>query len=175
MFSNNVARFKSWGLAVAMLALSGTGQANQLGDLEQSDVASMVGDMLVIDTRIALHNERRRELEAMGIKQQVPMPTPVIQSLPMVTAVDEPANAKQLPDKPKAPVLSVEGIYGPGTQLVADVLIDGQKVRFKAGQRHPIGYDRSFAYQLISINVPCIRVSGPGGSQKLCIDGVQEK
>lgn len=177
MCSNNAERFTAWGFAVAVLVFCGTGQANQLTDIEQSKVAATVGEMLAIDTRIALKKEQLRELEAMGLKHSGSSSAQAIQPVPKMTPVhepDKPDNTKPLPEKPQVPALSVEGIFGPGDQLAADVLIDGRKVRFKTGQRYPIGYDRSFAYQLISINVPCIRVSGPSGSQKLCVDGVQE-
>lgn len=174
MCSNNAARLPAWGFAVALLAFSGTCQANSLTDIEQSKVAATVGEMLAIDTRIALMKEQKRELEAMGLKPSATVAAPVMQPAPKMVPVDEPANADPLPEKPKAPVMSVEGIFGPGDQLGAYVTIDGRSLRYKAGQRYPIGYDRSFPYQLMSINVPCIRLSGPGGSHKLCVDGVQE-
>lgn len=174
MCDNNSARRNALGLAVFMLTVSSSVQADQMSDQQLTGVAETVGEMLLIDTRIALSKEHQRELEAMGIKHQAPVAAQAALPTPKMTPVEEPAKTQPLPDKPKAPVLSVEGIFGPGDQLSADVLIDGRKVRFKTGQRYPIGYARPFAYQLISINVPCIRLSGPGGSQKLCIDGVQE-
>lgn len=176
MCSKYAPRFKAWGFSVVVLAFHGSGYADQSADIQQSVVAGSVGEMLAIDTRIALKKEQQRELEAMGIKHQplaAVAPAPVMQPTPSLTKIGEADKAKQTPDKPRLPALSVEGIFGPGDQLAADVLIDGRKVRFKSGQRYPIGYDRSFAYQLISINVPCIRLNGPDGSQVLCIDGVQ--
>lgn len=173
MCSKNAPRLTAWGLVVVGLAFHSSGYADQLSDMQQATVAATVGEMLAIDTRIALKKEQQREREAMGIKNQPAAVAPVMQPTPKMTPIDEPDKAKAVPEKPKVPVLSVEGIFGPGDQLAADVLINGRKVRFKSGQRYPIGYDRTFAYQLISINVPCIRLSGPEGSQNLCIDGVQ--
>lgn len=176
MCSKNTPRSTAWCFAVAVLVLSSGSRAQELTDLEQAKVAATVGEMLAIDTRIALKKEQQREFEAMGIKPQplaAVTSAPVIQPTPKMTPIDEPDKAKATPEKPMEQVLSVEGIFGPGDQLAADVLINGRKVRFKSGQRYPIGYDRTFAYQLISINVPCVRLSGPDGSQKLCIDGVQ--
>lgn len=176
MCSKYAPRFKAWGFSVVVLAFHGSGYADQMPDRQQSIVAGTVGEMLAIDTRIALKKEQQRELEAMGIKHQpvaAVATAPIIQPIPQLTPIDDPDKEKAVSAKPKVPALSVEGIFGPGDQLAADVLIDGRKVRFKSGQRYPIGYDRSFAYQLISINVPCIRLNGPEGSQVLCIDGVQ--
>jgi hypothetical protein len=175
MCSNHATRHLAWGLTVAVLAHSTIALADDFPDVEQAKVAATVGEMLAIDTRIALKKEQQRELEAMGLKQPSGA---VVQAAPQVaprtTPIDAPEKKAAVPEQPKPPVLSVEGIFGPGDQLFADVLIDGRKVRFKSGQRYPIGYGNSFAYQLVSINVPCIRLAGPAGSQKLCIDGIQE-
>lgn len=173
MCNNNASRFTAWGFAVAVLTHSIIGHADPLPDLEQAKIAITVGEMLAIDTRIALKKEQQRELEAMGLKpSQAVMAPAVMQPMPKVAPIDAQEKKEPTPEKAKEAVLSVEGIFGPGDQLFADVLIDGRKVRFKSSQRYPIGYDSSFAYQLVSINVPCIRLTGPGGALKLCIDGI---
>lgn len=177
MCSNNTSRCMAWGFSVAVLAQSMTSLADPLPDVELVKVAATVEQMLAIDTRLALKKEQQRELEAMGIKPSAPVvvqPVSALASMPIVAPVDIQAKKEPAPEKPKAPVLSVEGIFGPGDQLFADVRIDGRMVRFKKNQRYPLGYDSNFAYQLQSINVPCVRLTGPQGPQKLCIDGLQE-
>lgn len=187
MCSKTIMRLGVWGSAAAFSVYLANAQATGVSDtagalalpfVEQEKVAATVGEMLAIDTRIALKKEQQRELEAMGLKPAAMPSGPraqLVQPDPIIKPADSSKDTEPVPAKPKAPVLSVEGIFGPGDQLGAYVIIDGRSLRYKAGQRYPIGYDRSFPYQLMSINVPCIQLSGPGGPHKLCVDGVQEK
>jgi len=178
MCNNTASRCMAWGFSVVVLAYSMVSQADPLPGVELAKVAATVEQMVAIDTRIALIKEQQRELEAMGIKPTQPVPSlsPVAAPMPKVAPVEAQAKKEPkepaLPEKPKAPVLSVEGIFGPGDQLFANVLIDGREVRFKKNQRYPIGYDSSFPYQLVSIEVPCVRLTGPQGLQKVCVDGL---
>ena len=178
MCNNTASRCMAWGLSVALLAHSMMSEADPLPDVELAKVAATVEEMLAIDTRIALKKEQQRELEAMGIKPAQSVSVPPVSMAPQPTPKVNPsegqAQKEPTQEKSRAPALSVEGIFGPGDQLFADVLIDGRKVRFKKNQRYPLGYDSSFPYQLLSINVPCVRLTGPQGPQKVCVDGLQE-
>lgn len=177
MCNNTASRYLAWGFSVAVMAQPLMSLADTLPNMAQAEVAITVEQMLVIDTRIALSKEQQREREAMGLKQApLALAAPVSQPAPKVAPIDnqDKAEPPAAPEMPKAPTLSVEGIFGLGDQLFAQVLIDGRMVRFKKNQRYPVGYDSAFPYLLVSINVPCIRLTGPGGPQKLCIDGLQE-
>jgi hypothetical protein len=64
------------------------------------------------------------------------------------------------PPQPTVVPVSVEvlGIFGLGNNLMADVAINGSRVRFKRGQLHPLGVAPGYPYTLVSIKTPCVKV-----------------
>lgn len=153
-------------------------------DRDRNYAPRTVQEMLDIDSRLALQREQQREREAMGLKATPLVPGPVLPTpalaeplpdmqplaAPVKTAVDKPA----APTPPKPITIALDGIFGLGDRLFADVRIDGQRVRFQRGHRYPLGYERGFAYGLIAINVPCVRLAGPQGAQTLCIQPFED-
>ena len=181
MCNNAMSRLTLWGTAVPVLFSAMACQAEP-GFIPGSDpLAVTVQQMLAIDTRLALKKELQLELEARGLKAEPPsQPLISTPAAAPVMAPVLPAAANQLsapataqseaPKKPKRSVLILDGIFGKGGQLYADVFIDGQRVRYKRDQRSPLGYDSFFAYQLVSINVPCVHLKTQTGPRKICID-----
>lgn len=168
-------------LSVLLIALGCKAQAANFDAADQ--IVGSVQHMLAIDTELALKKELQLELEARGLKASA-IPQPPVSSVvasPIMTPVITPAtpdpaaapapSQPEAPKPPKKPVLTLDGIFGKGGQLYADVVIDGQKVRYKRDQRMPLGYDSTFGYQLVSINVPCVQIKSQAGLQRVCIDG----
>lgn len=160
-----------------VMALSGVARAES--DTDLSYTPRTVQQMLEIDSRLALQKEQQREREAMGLKGLPAAPSPaqptvataplLPQMAPLATPAKAISDTADAPKPPKPIAVKLEGIFGIGDRLFADVLIDGRRVRFQRGHRYPLGYERGFEYGLIAINVPCVRLTGSQGTQTLCI------
>ncbi len=171
------------GFVLCALGIALASEVHAAGGDNGDPIVGSVQQMLAIDTELALKKELQLELEARGLKAgaqpqplispptAAPIMTPMIQPV-VADAVPAPASPQpQASKQPPKPVLILDGIFGKGGQLFADVVIDGQKVRYKRDQRMPLGYDSSFGYQLVSINVPCVQLKSAVGQHRVCIDG----
>jgi len=131
-----------------------SGAANIAAD---PSVSQTVNEMIRIDAERALKAEKKMLADAdarMG-GQAVPV-------LGAATggALESALDTPEVPQEPIAvPVtLEVLGIFGLGHNLMADVAINGSRVRFKRGQLHPVGVAPGFPYTLVSIKTPCVKV-----------------
>lgn len=55
--------------------------------------------------------------------------------------------------------MDVVGIFGLGNNLLADVMINGAKVRFKRGHAAPLGMNSDYPYRLVGIEAPCVKIT----------------
>lgn len=162
------------GIAALMMVLPWTCQADDQDIADLGKIATSVKEMLAKDTSLALKAEHQRELELSGVKTPTVAPAIPLNLSDAIMAPpagggDKDSAAKEKP----APAISVTGIYGTGDALSADVMIDGKRIRFTKGRALPDGYSK-FAYQLVSINSPCVLLKANGANKKLCIDGIGE-
>lgn len=129
--------------------------ANEIMNTNSTAVSQTVNDMIRIDAERALITEQKMLAEAQA---RLGGP-PIIGSMPA-----EPS--KEEVEAPKPMVIPVQmevlGIFGLGDNLLVDVAIDNNRVRFKRGQSGPIGAGADFPYQLVSIKVPCVKLIDAG-------------
>ncbi|EPG9766454.1 hypothetical protein M0K88_004698 [Escherichia coli] len=161
------------------LSFAGELTPSEFSSPEFTKVAATVQELLVIDARMAMQQLRKRELEASGQSRAGQSPQASIakgESLPQPLLGANAGAEQQKPAAPK-PIVKpkLEGIFGLGDRLFADVEFDGQKVRFQRGQKYPVGMGTSFPYQLVSIAAPCVKVQGKGSTETLCIDGLTKE
>lgn len=118
-------------------------------------VSQTVNDMLRIDAERAQLTEQRMLADA---QSRLGGPTMLGGILPGGAPAQLAEQPKQTPPPP--PVrLEVLGIFGLGENLLADVAIDNTRVRFKRGQSSPLGAGSDFPYQLVSIKIPCVKLT----------------
>lgn len=120
-------------------------------------VSQTVSEMIRIDAERALKAEKK-----MLADSEARMGGQTVTALGSATggALE---SASDKPESPPEPIvvpvtLEVLGIFGLGHNLMADVAINGSRVRFKRGQLHPVGVAPSFPYTLVSIKTPCVKV-----------------
>lgn len=148
-------------MIVALLATISYGvSANESGTANfaaDPSVSQTVNEMIRLDAERALNAEKKMlaDAEARMGGQTVP----VLGGAPggaLESATDKP---NILPEPIAVPVtLEILGIFGLGHNLMADVAINGSRVRFKRGQLHPVGVAPGFPYTLVSIKTPCVKV-----------------
>ena len=111
--------------------------------------------MLGIDAERAIISEQKMLAEAQAKLTLPAANIPFQQPSPV-------ANEQEVDESPKAVVVPVRiellGIFGLGSNLLADVMIDNARVRFKRGNSLPLGASSDFAYRLVAINVPCVKI-----------------
>ncbi len=122
--------------------------ANTLMAIETS-----VNEMLVIDAQRAMLTEQKMLSEVQerlgggsiqsGVGLQNNVTTETVPTESIITPVR----------------MEVLGIFGIGENLLADVAIDSNRVRFKRGQKFPLGASHDYPYQLLSIQVPCVKIA----------------
>lgn len=125
---------------------------------ETVEVAQTVSEMLRIDAERAIITEQKMLAEAQGRLGG----SPVLLGIPGGANVT--SNTLTPVAEASAPVvvpvrMEVLGIFGLGDNLLADVAIDGTRVRFKRGQSAPLGVSDSYPYRLVSIKVPCVKIA----------------
>ncbi|WP_122377652.1 hypothetical protein [Pseudomonas cannabina] len=155
--SNNAMGAALLGLSLGVLTLAATADDQYTApSVEQGPTVKMVNDMLLIDARRAAIAERERLLEALGrkpdktVKPVSPQPTVEARPAEVTTQVKQ-------PEAPAPVVLDLQGIFGLGTNLYADVSINGQVVRFQRGRSLPLGM-ADYKFHLSSIEVPCVKL-----------------
>lgn len=156
-------------IATISLVVCAGASASDYLPIETSGMAESVNDMLRLDAERAIITEQKMLNE---VKNRLGGgPTPSVGSVSPTTmeAISTPKTDTTAPEV--APVrIEVLGIFGLGENLLADVAIDNAKVRFKRGQQNPLGAGRDYPYRLISINVPCVKISGPDNVvQNVCL------
>lgn len=143
------------GFVFASSVCSGV-SANEIMNTNSTAVSQTVNDMISIDAERALLTEQKMLAEAQA---RLGGP-PIIGSMPGSTVPAEPP--KEEVEAPKPVVIPVQmevlGIFGLGENLLVDVAIDNNRVRFKRGQSAPLGVGADFPYQLVSIKVPCVKL-----------------
>lgn len=139
----------TWGVSANEIAAASAGVA--------PSVSQTVNEMIVIDAERALKAEKKMladaeaRLDGQSSTGQVPL-TGVISGVAA-------ENTEEPPQPTVAPVsVEVLGIFGLGHSLMADVAINGSRVRFKRGQLHPIGVAPGYPFKLVSIKTPCVKV-----------------
>lgn|GEM_PF-6723582 len=148
-------------LVVAVLSAISCGvSANEIATASVGvapSVSQTVNEMIVIDAERALKAEKKMlaDAEARLDGQAVPGQGPITGAISGVTS----ENPEESPQPTVAPVtLEVLGIFGLGHSLMADVAINGSRVRFKRGQLHPLGVAPGYPFTLVSIKTPCVKV-----------------
>ena len=165
MFDNTTKNF----IAPVLLVICATASASDYLPIETSGMAESVNDMLRLDAERAIITEQKMLSE---VKNRLGG----VSTSAIGTASPTPMESASTPNSDNAepvaaPVrIEVLGIFGIGENLLADVAIDNAKVRFKRGQPNPLGAGRDYPYRLISINVPCVKISGPDRAvQNVCL------
>lgn len=156
-------------IATISLVLCAGANASDYLPIETSGMAESVNDMLRLDAERAIITEQKMLNE---VKNR-------LGGVPTTGAGSMSPSSSEILGTPKADTTAIEaaparievlGIFGLGENLLADVAIDNVQVRFKRGQRNPLGAGRDYPYRLISINVPCVKISGPDNIvQKSCL------
>ena len=148
-------------IVLALLSAASCGvSANEIANASAGiapSVSQTVNEMIVIDAERALKAEKKMlaDAEARLDGQAVPGQGPMTGSISGVVS----ENPEEPPLPTVAPVtLEVLGIFGLGHSLMADVAINGSRVRFKRGQLHPLGVAPRYPFTLVSIKTPCVKV-----------------
>ncbi|MGP5477575.1 hypothetical protein [Pseudomonas helleri] len=116
-------------------------------------MANTVNEMLRIDADRAIISEKKMLMEAQSRfagnqgSNNIPEQNKVAQE-------ETPKEDLSSPVK-----MEVLGIFGLGENLLVDMSIDNYRVRFKRGISTPLGASADFPYRLVSINVPCVKIS----------------
>lgn len=132
------------------------GIASMAGD----PVNASVGQMLAIDAQRALVMEQKMLDAANATKGGAVVQGAAFDVAP--TAAPEPV-APQLP-------ITLDGIFGIGNSLMADVMIGNTRVRYQRGKALPVGVPPGFPYQLVSIDVPCVKLRNTSNvEQTICL------
>lgn len=155
---SNVLGIAFFGIALGALTLPAEADSEFTAtSAEQGPTVRMVNDMLLIDARRAAIAEREKLLEALGKK--VDKSVKQASSTPAVAEAKpaEAASQSKQPETPVPVVIDLQGIFGLGTNLYADVSINGQVVRYQRGRSVPLGM-ADFKYKLSSIEVPCVKI-----------------
>lgn len=148
-------------IVLALLSAASCGvSANEIANASAGiapSVSQTVNEMIVIDAERALKAEKKMlaDAEARLDGQAVPGQGPITGAISGVAS----ENPEEPPQPTVAPVtLEVLGIFGLGHSLMADVAINGSRVRFKRGQLHPLGVAPGYPFTLVSIKTPCVKV-----------------
>lgn len=157
-------------VAASSLSFSCFALAEQEPTDFKPELAKTVGQMLMIDAAVAHKYEQDRLNAAMGKKNP---PSAAAKIAPVVQPIQAPevkpvATSTVEVVKEKPPVLL--GIFGISEKLYADVLIDGERVRFQKGRSNPISGGFKESYKLIGINVPCIALAKDSKKTSVCLE-----
>lgn len=146
-----------------------------------------VEKMLAIDASIALRTEQQRLADRLAAasarldthsEPQLPIMTP-----PVETKAEDSAQQISLAiaqagsTKPATSLPTLSGIYGLGSQLFADVEIQGVRYRFQRGKTHALSARKNLPWTLARITPPCVVLNSqeaPGVEQTLCIEQQSE-
>lgn len=143
------------------------------GAIAYTQTQNTVMEMAQRETRIAELEQLARERKAVGLQAVTSPPVASLTQQPVMTSPDDgQASLEPKQIAPKVKAVTVLGIFGLGTNLVADLRIDDRKIRFQRGYRYPLGEDSSSAYTLIYIKTPCVKYVDSGVTQTVCIDGI---
>lgn len=148
-------------LAVAVLSAITCGvSANEIVPASAgvaTSVSQTVNEMILIDAERALKAEKKMlaDAEARLDGQSVTGQAPITSAISEI--------ASENPEEPQQPTVvpvtvEVLGIFGLGHSLMADVAINGSRVRFKRGQLYPLGVAPGYPFKLVSIKTPCVKV-----------------
>jgi hypothetical protein len=139
----------TWGVSANEIATATAGVA--------PSVSQTVNEMIVLDAERALKAEKKMlaDAEARLDGQSGGSQVPLVDAISGVTS----QNPEEPPQPTVAPVaMEVLGIFGLGHSLMADVAINGSRVRFKRGQLYPAGVAPGYPFKLVSIKTPCVKV-----------------
>lgn len=118
-------------------------------------VSQTVNDMLRIDSERARLAEQKMLAEAQSRLGGNAITGGILPSGTQAQVVEQP---KPAPAPPLPIRLEVLGIFGLGENLLADVAIDNDRVRFKRGQSSPLGAGPDYPFKLVYIKVPCVNL-----------------
>lgn len=142
-----------------------------------AEVSQTVNQMLQIDAERALMAEQKMLSDAASRMGGLPSGRNSV-TAPTASSAHSAEEQAEEPPKPVLPQVSMEllGIFGIGNNLMADLEIGGNRVRFKRGQALPIGASSDYQFRLVAINVPCVKIAqsiqGNSVERNVCFSNV---
>ncbi|WP_066634458.1 hypothetical protein [Bordetella sp. H567] len=145
--------------AVAMMAIAASCAARAQGDAGAvpPDAAAAPGwpDADIVDQ--LLRRETRAALAEHAHRRGAPPDPPA--------RTESRAAAQAQPDR-----IDLAAIYGIGKRLDVEVLVNGQRLRYRHGRKWPEeSPDGEGAYALRGIHGSCILLDSPGGNRRACL------
>jgi len=135
---------------ISAIALAPQALADPIAPLPPAPASLLVGEMLRLDAKRALENERAKVA-------------------PPIRTIQATTSTAPYPAKVDPPAVTLLSIYGVGNQLYADMRIHGQAVTYAAGQAHPIRGHQQAHYRLHAIRLPCVQLQTRRIPLELCL------
>lgn len=152
----SVSKWKLFTLAFGVSA-SFSVSANDGQEIQRFNTVmeNTVNGMLLIDANRAVVAEQKM-LDEINARLGGPPATSLNQS----DIQQQKSESEAEPVPVVVPVqMDVVGIFGLGNNLLADVMINGAKVRFKRGNAAPLGMNSEYPYRLVGIEAPCVKIT----------------